>query len=55
MKLWSRLFGDRVECVNGDKPLFLFRDGRLFGAGTPWCGKENGAATKRYPSKPCAL
>lgn len=49
IKLWSRLFGDRVECVNGDKPLFLFRDGRLFGAGTPWCGKEKWGCNKTVP------
>lgn len=51
IKLWRRLFGSRVECINGDKPLFLFRDGKFFGAGTPWCGKENWGCNKTVPLK----
>ncbi len=49
IKLWRRLFGSRVECINGDKPLFLFRGGIFFGAGTPWCGKENWGCNKTVP------
>ena len=49
IRLWRRLFGSRVECINGDKPLLLFRDGRFFGAGTPWCGKENWGCNKTVP------
>ena len=40
-KLWQECFGsERCHIVNGDKPLVFLRDGKLYGYGTPWCGKE---------------
>ena len=39
LRLWLDLFGDRVEIVNGDKPVFRFIDGALYACGTPWQGK----------------
>ncbi len=38
--LWRNHFGDRAEIINGDKPIFRFKDGCLRVYGTPWCGKE---------------
>lgn len=38
--LWRRLLGDRVQIINGDKPILRYRDGRFIAYGTPWCGKE---------------
>ena len=40
IKLWKQLYGDRVEIINGDKPIFTFRGGAMFASGMPWCGKE---------------
>ncbi|HIX58415.1 MAG TPA: hypothetical protein IAA45_01690 [Candidatus Blautia gallistercoris] len=39
-QLWLRLFGERAQMVNGDKPIFRFMDGVLYACGTPWQGKE---------------
>ena len=49
IKLWQRLYGDRVEIINGDKPLFTLRSGRFFASGMPWCGKENWGCNKTVP------
>lgn len=38
--LWRRLLGERVQIVNGDKPILRYRDGHFIAYGTPWCGKE---------------
>lgn len=40
MKLWMEEFGERVQVVNGDKPVYRFLDGVLYACGTPWQGKE---------------
>ncbi len=41
IKLWKRLYGDKVHVINGDKPLMRFIDGEYMVYGTPWCGKEH--------------
>ena len=47
-KLWQECFGkDRCHIVNGDKPLVLFRHGKLYGYGTPWCGKEGWSENRK--------
>lgn len=40
ISLWHQYFGDRVEIINGDKPLLREKDGAFTVYGTPWCGKE---------------
>ena len=40
IRLWKQAFGDKVQIVNGDKPLLRLIDGELYAYGTPWCGKE---------------
>lgn len=50
IRQWRRVLGERVDIINGDKPLFrVDRDGeplaeglagRVIAYGTPWCGKE---------------
>ena len=40
VKLWMEEFGERVQVVNGDKPIYRFLDGVLYVCGTPWQGKE---------------
>ena len=41
IRLWRRVYGERVGIVNGDKPILRFGDdGVLRAYGTPWAGKE---------------
>ena len=44
IRLWKKNFGDRVDIVNGDKPLVRrVKEGgtvKFIAYGTPWCGKE---------------
>lgn len=47
--LWKKLFGDRVEIVNGDKPIIRFENGIPYVYGTPWCGKEGYNVNTRAP------
>lgn len=49
MLLWKRLFGDRLQVVNGDKPIITFENGMPFAHGTPWCGKEGLSQNKSVP------
>ncbi len=37
---WKKLYGDSVNIINGDKPIFGFEDNKVIAYGTPWCGKE---------------
>ena len=40
-RMWQESFGaERCQIVNGDKPLLRKIDGKIYGYGTPWCGKE---------------
>ena len=40
-RMWQEAFGaDRCQIINGDKPLIRKKDGKIYGYGTPWCGKE---------------
>ena len=38
--LWQKAMGERVEVVNGDKPILRFAGDGLYAYGTPWKGKE---------------
>lgn len=40
ISLWSKLLGDKVQVVNGDKPIIKYDNGVFYACGTPWCGKE---------------
>ena len=39
INLWKKYLGDRVDIINGDKPIIKY-DGGCTVYGTPWCGKE---------------
>ena len=41
IRLWKKVFGDRVGIINGDKPLIRYKNGVPYAFGTPWSGKEN--------------
>ena len=40
-RFWRQVLGGRLTVINGDKPIYRFRDGQLLACGTPRCGKEN--------------
>ena len=40
IRMWHRLLGDRMNVINGDKPIMRFFGGELYACGTPWSGKE---------------
>lgn len=40
IKLWKQVYGDRVKIINGDKPVFTYRNREMLASGMPWCGKE---------------
>lgn len=41
IRQWKKLYGDKVQIINGDKPLIRYIDGKFYVYGTPWCGKEH--------------
>jgi hypothetical protein len=48
--LWQQLLGDKMQIINGDKPIIRFDDdGTPYGYGAPWCGKENLGKNTRVP------
>lgn len=47
--LWKEVYGDKVEIINGDKPIVRYIDGRFYVYGTPWCGKEGWNVNTRSP------
>ena len=49
IRLWKKYFGDKVEIINGDKPILRQKNGLITVYGTPWNGKEN------YGSNSCAV
>lgn len=40
ISLWREHLGDKVQIVNGDKPLLRMQDGKPEICSTPWAGKE---------------
>lgn len=41
IRLWMKNLGDRVEIINGDKPILRKKGDDIIVYGTPWQGKEN--------------
>lgn len=39
--LWQKLYGNKVQYVNDDKPALRQKDGKIYCYGTPWCGKTS--------------
>ena len=39
--LWQKVFGDRVQILNDDKPAIRALDDGVFAYGTPWSGKTD--------------
>ena len=49
MLLWKQIFGERLEIVNGDKPIVRFETSTPVAYGTPWCGKEGLSTNTSVP------
>lgn len=41
LRLWKQLLGEKMQVVNGDKPIIRIRDGQPVVYGTPFNGKEH--------------
>ncbi|MEE0859673.1 MAG: hypothetical protein U0M12_09465 [Acutalibacteraceae bacterium] len=41
IRLWKKYFGDKVEFINGDKPVLRNINSKIYVYGTPWQGKED--------------
>ncbi len=50
IKLWKKVFNDKVSAINGDKPIVSVRD-RVYVSGSPFCGKEGYSENKTVPLK----
>lgn len=37
---WKLLYGDRLQIINGDKPIVYIQDGDVYVTSSPWTGKE---------------
>lgn len=48
---WLKLFGDRAEILNDDKPAVMIKDGKVFACGTPWSGKSDMNVNRIVPLK----
>lgn len=46
---WLKLFGERAEILNDDKPAIRFFDGKPYACGTPWSGKSDLNVNKIVP------
>ena len=51
IKLWQKYFGEKVDIINGDKPVLGVRDGYVQAYGTPWAGKEGWQKNIEAPLK----
>ena len=48
-KLWMKVFGDRAQILNDDKPAIRLVDGVWYAYGTPWSGKHDININTRAP------
>ena len=50
--LWQKLLGEKLQIINGDKPIIRFLDDNIpYAYGSPWCGKENLSTNTKVPLK----
>jgi len=48
---WVKLFGEKAQIINDDKPAIIVRKDGIFAAGTPWSGKSELNLNKIVPLK----
>ena len=51
IRLWRQHFGERVDIINGDKPIIKLTDEGCYICSTPWAGKENWQKNVSFPLK----
>ena len=51
LKMYLDTFKENAEIINGDKPIIKYIDGKFYGYGTPYNGKENMGVNKRVEIK----
>ena len=49
--LWKEYLKEKMQVINGDKPIVRFINGTLYAYGTPWCGKEGWQTNARAELK----
>ncbi|MEE1055990.1 MAG: hypothetical protein UH239_01940 [Acutalibacteraceae bacterium] len=49
IKLWKKYLKDKVQIINGDKPLLRYLNREINVYGTPWQGKENYGSNIKAP------
>ncbi len=54
-RFWKEVLGERLTVINGDKPVYRFRNGKLMVFGTPWCGKEHWQTNASAPMRALCL
>ena len=54
-KYWMDVLGDRIQVINGDKPIYRFKGNKLMAYGTPWCGREGWKTRVYAPLKALCL
>lgn len=50
-RLLHSVLGDRMDIINGDKPIIRMKDGVPYACGSPWCGKERWSKNRCAPLK----
>ena len=50
-KIWKKIFNDRVEYINDDKPFLKFVDEGIYVFGSPWNGKHKLGKNTHAPLK----
>ncbi len=48
-QLWQKIFGDKAQVFNDDKPALRLMQETWFAYGTPWCGKDGINQNKKVP------
>lgn len=51
LRMYLDTFKEKAEIINGDKPIIKYIDGKFYGYGTPYNGKENMGVNKRVEIK----
>lgn len=48
-RLWQKVFGEKAQVFNDDKPALRLIDGVWYAYGAPWCGKDGINQNKKVP------
>ena len=54
-RMWGEVLGDELSIICGDKAIVRIIDGKVYGGGTPWNGKEGWGEGGLAPLKSCGF